>query len=78
MSGGLYAFGTMIGYFFVFLIALLIIFILVVIPSTIIYYVLKIPATGTECEVSSSLPEAEDADQNVQSAEIDDDDFAGW
>jgi ABC-type Na+ efflux pump permease subunit len=85
---GLYAFGPMIGYFFVFLIVLLVLLVLVVMPSTIIYYVLQIPATATECPKSNSLPEAVDADLKteprsredveINSSSIDDEDFEGW
>jgi uncharacterized membrane protein len=65
-QGGLYRFGILPGYIFIFMIIISILIVTLLIPATIIYYVIQVPSTSTQCN------------DNEKTAEIHDDDFDGW
>lgn len=76
-DGGLYKFGVLPGYGFIFLIIVVIAIVTIIIPGVIIFYVIKVPSTSTEYMSStSSVPPG--APEKSSAEMISDEEFDGW
>jgi len=73
-EGGIFRFGTAPGYGFIFLIIVAIAVVTILIPGTVIYYVIKVPSTSTECDNNEVIPGA----PITAASEIGDEEFEGW
>ena len=68
--GGIYQFGGLVCFLFLFAVFVVTAFVCVLTPSTIIYYIAKVPSVEDVAEDSS--------DQSHQTAVIDDTEFDDW